>query len=589
MWIGCLSNEWSVEQSFCFAMQGPHQVVALLSGGKDSCYAMMCVTAQGHRVVALANLLPLTDETLDTDSHCFQTAGHNVLELFSRVMDLPMYRRRLHGHAVHAGLEYRAAVSGDEVEDLYRLLASVKRAQPSVSAVCSGAILSTYQRLRVEHVCARLGLVSLAPLWQREQSALLRDMIDAQLDAVLIKVACIGLARNHLGRSLSAMRPLLEQLAAQYGVSVCGEGGEFESLCVDCPLFSHAIVIERSATHNLGSGAALLQVLGTALRCKAEPKHEAPAARVVWCDDSDVLPVVVDANVAAAAADAPGALECVAESTMRQGALVHVRVASESMRALCAAMARSCRENNAVPLMVTVCCADMAQFGAFNAVYAAHMGEFPFAPARAVFQGDDPSTWVAQVVAMDAAAAANSVTSLHVQSLSSWAPACIGPYSQLVAGGALAPVWLSGMIPLDPSTMRLRQDLSLPEQLTLCVAHCAAVLLSMGYGRSTIAVATVLVCDHAHVELARAALGRELPHALGVVEVVVALPRGAAVELVCVAFPQSHTLEDRGAWRVARSTAGDCPVMFGVEAPGSAEPTPQRVLYRRGSVLCWLE
>lgn len=35
-----------------------------------------------------------------------------------------------------------------------------------MEAVASGAVLSTYQRTRVESVCGRLGLQSLAFLWQ---------------------------------------------------------------------------------------------------------------------------------------------------------------------------------------------------------------------------------------------------------------------------------------------------------------------------------------------------------------------------------------------------------------------------------------
>ena len=60
-------------------------------------------------------------------------------------------------------------VKGDEVEDLRALLAAVVREMPNVKAVTSGAILSDYQRLRVEAVCADLGLVSLAYLWRQPQ------------------------------------------------------------------------------------------------------------------------------------------------------------------------------------------------------------------------------------------------------------------------------------------------------------------------------------------------------------------------------------------------------------------------------------
>lgn len=55
----------------------------------------------------------------------------------------------------------------DEVEDLFNLLNEVKTKYPDVQAVASGAILINYQRLRVENCCQRLGLISLAYLWNR--------------------------------------------------------------------------------------------------------------------------------------------------------------------------------------------------------------------------------------------------------------------------------------------------------------------------------------------------------------------------------------------------------------------------------------
>jgi diphthine-ammonia ligase len=74
-------------------------------------------------------------------------------------------------------LNYRTT-PGDEVEDMFILLDEVKRQIPSISAVSSGAIASDYQRLRVESVCSRLGLVSLSYLWRQDQSVLLQEMVN---------------------------------------------------------------------------------------------------------------------------------------------------------------------------------------------------------------------------------------------------------------------------------------------------------------------------------------------------------------------------------------------------------------------------
>jgi len=82
---------------------------------------------------------------------------------------------------------------------LHKLLKTVKE-KTGCEGVAVGAIASDYQRLRVENVCSRLGLTSLAYLWHQDQSNLLKNMINAKIDAITIKVASMGLKPDeHLG------------------------------------------------------------------------------------------------------------------------------------------------------------------------------------------------------------------------------------------------------------------------------------------------------------------------------------------------------------------------------------------------------
>lgn len=85
---------------------------------------------------------------------------------------------------------------------------------PDVQGVSVGAILSNYQRVRVEHVCQRLSLTPLCYLWQRDQAELLTEMIDSGLEAIIIKVAGIGLATKHLGKTLAEIQPTLVKLVS---------------------------------------------------------------------------------------------------------------------------------------------------------------------------------------------------------------------------------------------------------------------------------------------------------------------------------------------------------------------------------------
>jgi diphthine-ammonia ligase len=212
------------------------QVVALISGGKDSSFNIIKCIEQGHQVIALANLYP-QNGTEELDSYMYQSVGSNVIEMISECYGLPLYRRPITGTAVTQLMDY-IPTDGDEVEDLFLLLQDILKIHPDIKGVSSGAIFSTYQKNRVEQVCSRLGLTSLAYLWQREQLSLLDEMINAGIHAVLIKTAAYGLGKQHLGKSLSGMREELKDLSERYGLNACGEGGEYETLTLDSPLYA---------------------------------------------------------------------------------------------------------------------------------------------------------------------------------------------------------------------------------------------------------------------------------------------------------------------------------------------------------------
>ena len=123
----------------------------------------------------------------------YQTVGHDAIHLQAECFPVPFYRDYITGDSIDQSLNY-TTTTNDETEDLFRLLSRVKEVQPEIQGVSVGAILSNYQRARVENVCTRLGLTSLAYLWQRDQKELLAEMIESGLTAVIIKVAAIGVS-----------------------------------------------------------------------------------------------------------------------------------------------------------------------------------------------------------------------------------------------------------------------------------------------------------------------------------------------------------------------------------------------------------
>jgi diphthine-ammonia ligase len=145
----------------------------------------------------------------------FQTIGHDLIESIAECLDLPLIQHFFEGKSFQREINYdqEKIQQEDEVEDLFHLLLKVKEKFPNVEAVSCGAILSDYQRNRVENICSRLNLISLTYLWRRDQSELLSEMIDMGMNSILMKTASMGLfPKKHLGKSLEELHQILEKL-----------------------------------------------------------------------------------------------------------------------------------------------------------------------------------------------------------------------------------------------------------------------------------------------------------------------------------------------------------------------------------------
>lgn len=55
----------------------------------------------------------------------FQTVGHDVIDVYSQALGLPLFRRTIKGSSLNVAADYDLK-DGDEVEDLYELLKEIK-------------------------------------------------------------------------------------------------------------------------------------------------------------------------------------------------------------------------------------------------------------------------------------------------------------------------------------------------------------------------------------------------------------------------------------------------------------------------------
>lgn len=204
-------------------------------------YTICKMLDEGHTLVGILHMRSVGEYS---DSYMFQTVGSEIAELIGQCLECPLFIHSTRCIPSNKMLDY-SPTDGDEVEDLFDALKHVLESV-RFEAVCSGAIHSTYQKNRVANVCGRLGLHSVAPLWGREQRELLKEMVEYGMDARIIKIASPVLAKACLGMALGEIYEYLQGCKSVYELNYCGEGGEYETIVLDCKFFKKRIVIVES-------------------------------------------------------------------------------------------------------------------------------------------------------------------------------------------------------------------------------------------------------------------------------------------------------------------------------------------------------
>src|SRR2546425_11246117 len=136
-----------------------------------------------------------------------------------------------------------------ELEALRRILGRV-----DIEGVVVGAIASDYQHDRVNRIADEMGIRVFAPLWRHAPRRLGRDSLAAGLDIAFSSVSAEGLDAGWLGRRWDeAVIADLLRLQETRGIHPCGEGGEFETLVLDGPVFRRRVEIIRAETEWRGT------------------------------------------------------------------------------------------------------------------------------------------------------------------------------------------------------------------------------------------------------------------------------------------------------------------------------------------------
>jgi len=221
------------------------RVCALLSGGKDSNYALYRSVKEGHTVSCI-----VTVEPGRSDSWMFHYHAVNMAKLQIKMMGME-------------DRHYTVRVSGVKEREVEELLGQLRRIheERGFDAIVAGGIASVYQRQRLERIADKLGVSVYAPQWGVEPSDYMRRLVNEGFEIIITQITTYGLGPEYLGIPLT--HDVVEDIivrASRYGFNPAFEGGEAETLVLYQPLYGDQRLCVRGRRVSRGEFEHLLLI-----------------------------------------------------------------------------------------------------------------------------------------------------------------------------------------------------------------------------------------------------------------------------------------------------------------------------------------
>lgn len=199
----------------------------LFSGGKDSTYAAYLARQAGYELICLISIF-----SENKASYMFHTPSIEQTTKQAEAMNLPLVIKKTEG------------IKEQELEDLTNIIKEV-RDKYHIDTIVTGALHSEYQASRIQAICDKLNIRCFNPLWHKDEISYLHELVDNGFKVIITGVFAYPLDNSWLGRIIDD-KFIVEasQLKNKYKIHGAGEGGEFETFVLDCPLFKHELKVK---------------------------------------------------------------------------------------------------------------------------------------------------------------------------------------------------------------------------------------------------------------------------------------------------------------------------------------------------------
>ncbi len=203
------------------------KLASLFSGGKDSVYSAYLEKKKGNDIVCLITL-----HSENKESYMFHTPSIEKTKNQAKTMNIPLI--------VHK-------TQGKKEEELKDLEDAIKKAitKYKIQGIVTGALHSEYQASRIQKICDNLNIKCINPLWHKEEIGYLKELLKENFKVMVVGVFAYPLNQSWLGRIID--NKFIEEvkiLKEKYKIHPAGEGGEFETFVLNCPLFKKELRVK---------------------------------------------------------------------------------------------------------------------------------------------------------------------------------------------------------------------------------------------------------------------------------------------------------------------------------------------------------
>ncbi len=206
-----------------------NKAIVLYSGGKDSVYATHLSILKGFKIVMLVTFVPKSRSPWTVHRPLAEYTWLSAESMGLNSISIPIFSQD------------RAGEEEEVKKSLKKLIEEY-----DIDYIVAGLLGSYAQKMLLQEIAEDMGINLYTPLWGRDRSRYLLELIDNGIEFMITSITTWGLPPSHfLGKIISRELAIeILRRARIYGFDPCFEGGEAETFVVNAPLYRFRLCLD---------------------------------------------------------------------------------------------------------------------------------------------------------------------------------------------------------------------------------------------------------------------------------------------------------------------------------------------------------